>query len=201
MFRFGGSSNLSATSNAKNYVYYTPASESDVCNGTVTAVQICYQSMYNSYKNKSYGEFVLLSKNRTHLTPVKNFSLVTHMNSNVCVRNSGNVKYICCENITLSSSNQFNISSLDYFGFSIQNTDRKIKPLRFKKKYFQPYYQYSESFPSIMLKPAHPIPMKFLIILRFHISKLYYLLWCPKFTRDKMQRYTLLYNHMKYSQP
>ena len=172
MFRFGDSSILSATSDTKNYVYYTPASESDICNGTVTAVQICYQSKYQDYVNYTFGEFVLLSKNKTQFTPVKNFSLATHMNSNVCVSGKGNTKYICCENITLSSSNQFNISSLDYFGFSIHNTDIKIKPLRFNNRNFaQPYYQYS-SFPSIMLN--HRIPMGSLIILRFHISKLHF---------------------------
>ena len=66
---------------------------------------------------------------------IKRFPLVTHMSARVCVRGNLNIRYICCENMTLGSSNQFNISSLDDFGFGIRNTDWKIKPLRFQSRY------------------------------------------------------------------
>jgi len=172
MFRLGDSSNLSSVPNDRTYIYYTPASDSEVCNGTVTAVQICYQSKYKNYVNYTFGEFVLLNKNRTHFTVMKNFFLVTHMTANVCVRGKNNIKYICCENITLGSPNQFNISSLDYFGFGIKNTDRNIKPLRFKNKEYVEQ-QYVETFASTIppIFIASPISSNSLIILRFLISK------------------------------
>ena len=125
-------------------IYAIPASESEICNGTVTAAQMCYQSRYNGYHNINFGRFNLLTKrSKNFFMVIKSFPLVAHMSARVCVSRKSYIRYICCENMTLSSSNQFNISSLDDFGFGIQNTDWRIKPLRFRDGSVLSQYQKS----------------------------------------------------------
>ena len=131
---------LTDTVSSMTYIYHIPASANGICNGTVTAVQMCYQSRYNRYRNKIFGQFLLLTKSSRKFMVIKRFPLVAHMSARVCVRGNSNITYICCENMTLGSSNQFNISSLDDFGFGIRNTDWKIKPLRFQSRYFLSLY-------------------------------------------------------------
>ena len=154
--------------------------ESETCNGTVTAIQMCYQSRYRNYGNRTFGEFVLLGKNSTHFIVTKTFLLNSNMTSDVCTYahnapNTFNVNYICCENMTLDHSNQFNISSLDDFGFGIRNTDWRIRPLRFTgMRYSVLHYQenFSPSVPtSFSISSLTNSTSGSLIDLRFFISK------------------------------
>ena len=158
--------------------------ESETCNGTVTAMQMCYQSRYRNYGNREFSEFVLLRKTSSNRFIVtKTFPLNSHMTSNVCTSShnaptTSNINYICCENMTLDHSNQFNISSLDDFGFGIRNTDSWIKPLRFTgKRYDVPHYQ--KRFPSTVptsfsISSLTKSTSESLIDLRFFMSKLRY---------------------------
>ena len=132
---------LTETDSKMTYIYYIPASANGICNSTVTAVQMCYQSRYNGYRNKTFGQFLLLTKSSSNFIVIKRFPLVAHMSAGVCVRRNSNNKYLCCENMSLGSSNQFNISSLDDFGFGIRNTDGMIKLLQFRNGYLLSLYQ------------------------------------------------------------
>jgi len=175
------------------YMYYTPAPESETCNGTVTGVQICYQSTINTYVNETFAKFVLLTKNNTHFKVVKNFSLNSHMTADVCanvpVSYNRSIKHICCEKMTLDSSNQFIISSMEDFRFGILNIMNKIKPLRFtKRRYNAMHYQSKEKISNL---PSNLLIDNFtkesrgsLMVLRFIIGKLNFYIW--KICNDNM---------------
>ena len=150
------------------YIYYIPASESESCNGTVTAVQMCYTNRQTINRHKTFGQFLLLTKSSSNFIVIKKFSLEAHISARACVRG-----YFCCEKMTLDIPNQFKISSLDDFGFGIRNIDQSIKPLQFKSRYVLSLHQrLFSSTPSKFLISSLQNVSATSLLLRFIVSEL-----------------------------
>ena len=155
---------------------FTISPEDEDCNGTVTALEMCYQSKYDSHRSQKFGEFILLKKVYPEFFVLSRFFIEANLSDSRCAdpEDSPNRLHdVCCETFFLNVSNQFDISSLEDFSFGIRNIDWKIKPLRFRgTDYDVRHFQITSSsdFPLHFSNKKNVSDS--LLILRFLIGKL-----------------------------
>ena len=105
------------------------------CSGRVVSIQYCYQAK-NSERDKRQNVFNFLSlvQGPVHggvkFTVNSNITIQTTPQNSICTDPPGNIEQICCDNTSLSATDQFQIPPSTYT-FGVQIINNNVKPLAF----------------------------------------------------------------------
>ena len=148
-FRTGNDANLTGTGKYVSFLFTMPFE----CNGTVTAIQSCYQIKNGSYDSVQYLKFQVFTRNGSFYNATETFNITAKPSISKCNRTNNRNQpnqIVCCETTSLETKHSFSISSLTSFtyGITLLSVDN-VRLLRISKTYFMEQYRFEKMLPEM----------------------------------------------------
>lgn len=173
-FSTGSVANLTVAQGGFTHFFTIPplSSAERNCRGTVVALRYCYRANNNLRMMRERVIFEFLYVNQNQLQPrmiQKRIMVKSKVRANICTFARG-VQQICCDNYTLTESNQFQISTSSYF-FGINILNSLPRPLMFRNDFNVQHYKKPSIRGRRYMLSNRDMVNEPLLLLRFSIGK------------------------------
>ena len=169
-FRTGNDANLTGTGMFASFLFTAPFE----CNGTVTAIQSCYQIKDGSYDSVQYLKFQVFTRNGSFYRATETFSITAKPSFSKCNRTNNHNQpnqIVCCETTSLET-HSFSISSLSSFtyGITLLSVDN-VRLLKINKTYFVEQYRFKKIRPEMFSLSSDLLMNRSVLLLRLIVRK------------------------------
>ena len=170
-FRTGNDANLTGTGKFASFLFTVPFE----CNGTITAIQSCYQIKDGSYDSVQYLKFQVFTRNGSFYRATETFNITAKPSISKCNRTNNHNQpnqIVCCETTSLET-HSFSISSLSSFtyGITLLSVDN-VRLLRINKTYFVEQYRFEKIRPEMFSLSSDQLLMnRSVLLLRLIVRK------------------------------